>query len=486
MICDELSVDNLQQLSLTNKILRNTVLGLSREIVLSSSIECRLEVICKISKVLIINSSQLNYDAFRDVLERCRIEKIKVAVGLTRNQINYLTMIIKCYEKVKQIYTLPNAAETWHTVKRVKKAKYSVISVNTGLDRNVIESVDSRYVPGISLTIQAFNCFKKTVLRKLKINQKVDNPAEALSLNNIMLSSSPRFYSLEVSDQLINNIDVNSIVALEDVLIAESILEEITMAMISGVSAAKQRLKILQVEHLDQQSHFVVRFLTMMSNLLQKVSLSWQISAMTEDTLSYMILDPIMNAFLDNEIQDVQYHGSDYELPESRARKLHQAAMYKQSAKNVRGRKPDRSASINGRHVFLAELKTAKKAQDRSDLVKIGTLMKDVIDVSLQKGYPCEEVSVVGLLVEGENCSMHVMQSPSKALYCMHQISKFKLPLNQNDLETLVDTSVSFEICRAFVLHAAQQALHEPEEMATVKDIRWNSFSPAHHAEYYA
>lgn len=129
MICDELSVDSLQQLSLTNKILRNTVLGLSREIVLSSSIEYRLEVICKISKVLIVNSSQLTYDAFRDVLEKCRIEKIKVMVGLTRNQINYLTMIIKCYEKVKQIYTLPNAVEAWHTVKRVKKAKYSVISM---------------------------------------------------------------------------------------------------------------------------------------------------------------------------------------------------------------------------------------------------------------------------------------------------------------------------------------------------------------------
>lgn len=114
---------------------------------------------------------------------------------------------------------------------------------------------------------------KKTALRKLKINQKVDNPTEALSLNNIMLASSPRLYNLEVLDQLINNIDVNSIVTLEDVLAAECILEEIAMAMKSGVSASKQKLKIMQVEHLDQ-SHFVVRFLTMMGNLLQKVSLS--------------------------------------------------------------------------------------------------------------------------------------------------------------------------------------------------------------------
>ncbi|CAO0790195.1 unnamed protein product [Mucor circinelloides] len=173
-------------------------------------------------------------------------------VGLIRNQINYLIRIVKCYEK---------------------KAKYSVISKNDGLDRNVIESVNSRYVPGIFWTIQAFSCLEKTALRKLKIYQKVDNPTEALSLNNIMLASSPRLYNLEVSNQLINNIDVNSIVTLEDVLAAERILEEITMAMKPGVSAAKQRLKILQVEHLDQ-SHFVIRFLTMISNLLQKVSLS--------------------------------------------------------------------------------------------------------------------------------------------------------------------------------------------------------------------
>lgn len=68
----------------------------------------------------------------------------------------------------------------------------------------------------------------------------------------------------------------------------------------------------------------------------------------------------------------------------------------------------------------------------------------------------------------------------------MHQINKFKLPLNQNDLETLVGTAVSFEICRAFVVHAAQQALHEPEEMSTANDIGWNSFSPAYRIEYYA
>ncbi|CAO0790194.1 unnamed protein product [Mucor circinelloides] len=44
-----------------------------------------------------------------------------------------------------------------------------------------------------------------------------------------------------------------------------------------------------------------------------------------------MIIDPIMNAFLDNEIQDVQYHGSDYELPESRA----QVFFLKHSVKNI-------------------------------------------------------------------------------------------------------------------------------------------------------
>lgn len=294
-----------------------------------------------------------------------------------------------------------------------------------------------------------------------------------------MLSSRPR---TAASMQMVGSIDVEHVFTNEDITNAGIIVGEIAKAINSGLLESKEAMKSLHVRFSDA-SAFVTRCLAMFDNLLQKTSPKWQMAKMTEDTIAFMILDPIMNAFLDNTI-DVEYHGADYELPESRGRKLMQADHTSQPTKNVRGRKPDRSASINGRHVFLAELKTAKNSHDRSDVVKIGTMMKDVVDMALQKGHQREEISVVGLLVEGENCSIHLMQSPSQAFYNMHQVRKFELPKNQSNVKVLLNTAISFELCRALVVKAVYQSSVAPEEGA--QNVRWSSFSPPHHAEYYA
>ncbi|GAN05798.1 hypothetical protein MAM1_0102d05273 [Mucor ambiguus] len=109
--------------------------------------------------------------------------------------------------------------------------------------------------------------------------------------------------------------------------------------------------------------------------------------------------------------------------------------------------------------------------------------MKDVIATALQKGFFHGEVSVVGLLVEGEHCTIQVMQSPSKVFYTMYKVSEFKLPKDQDDLKVLVGTETSFELCRALILQAAEQTNVEPQKQ--ILNVICNSFSPPHHAEYF-
>ncbi|KAL9549143.1 hypothetical protein MBANPS3_005347 [Mucor bainieri] len=79
------------------------------------------------------------------------------------------------------------------------------------------------------------------------------------------------------------------------------------------------------------------------------------------------------------------------------------------STQQIRGKRPDPSSDVNGRNVFLAELKTKKHCQNRSDLVKLGTLMKDVVHCVMMKNYSREDVRY----------TVFSMQLPSTGLYPM-------------------------------------------------------------------
>lgn len=129
MICDKLPIDSLQQLSLTNKSIRATVLSLCKEVELARVSVRRPEIEKKISKALVINCSKLDYDVFRETVKECNIVKVKVFASLTRSQINYLTMIMKDFGRVKQVCTQAKKSKIWCTVKKIKKAKFSVVSM---------------------------------------------------------------------------------------------------------------------------------------------------------------------------------------------------------------------------------------------------------------------------------------------------------------------------------------------------------------------
>ncbi|GAN05799.1 hypothetical protein MAM1_0102d05274 [Mucor ambiguus] len=285
MICDELQINSLQQLSLANKSLRTIIFSLSNEIELTRVNVRRLEIEKRISKVLVINITDIDYDVFRDTLEQCSMHKIKCFVNLTRRQMNHLTMIVKNFKRLKQVCAQSARIESWKIVTKVKKAKFSVVSL------------------------------------------KACNLEEALALNYIMLASYPKIYSLRIPEQTVGRIEIEDIVMEEDIETAKMIVEEIVKAIELGLVESKIAMRRLHVIF-GHAGDFVTRCLAMFDNLLQKISSSWQISKMTEGTLAYMIFDPIMNAFLDNTVKGIEYYGADSELPESRGRKLIQAAKF--------------------------------------------------------------------------------------------------------------------------------------------------------------
>ena len=89
----------------------------------------RPEIEKKISKVLVINCTNPDYDVSRKTLLECNIISIKVYASLTRSQIKYLTMIMKHVDRVKVAYTHPNKVNLWNTFKKIKKAKFTVVSM---------------------------------------------------------------------------------------------------------------------------------------------------------------------------------------------------------------------------------------------------------------------------------------------------------------------------------------------------------------------
>ncbi|KAL9536652.1 hypothetical protein MBANPS3_012480 [Mucor bainieri] len=197
----------------------------------------------------------------------------------------------------------------------------------------------------------------------------------------------------------------------------------------------------------------------MYQNLTQKVGSNWSLSSMTEDTLAFMVLDPIMNAFLDSSIEGIQYHGADYEPPESRTQKCIQAISKGQPTKHIRGRKRDRSGEASGRHVFLTEIKTSEHCKDHSDLVKLGSSLKDVIDSALYKNHRRQDVS----------------RCRPVGFYLMHEAAQFQLPSDNDDLCVLEDAVEALELCRALVVRAAQEALIPPSSNSNSNNVRWNS-----------
>ncbi|KAL9548282.1 hypothetical protein MBANPS3_005763 [Mucor bainieri] len=247
MICNYLAVNDLQQLSLANKNMRASVMGLSRQIALPVVMPRYLEIQCKITRVLNIRDSQLSYDIFHRVIKKCNIRTIKTHVALSRYQIESLVSFMKQRSNV-HLQIVSSEIEKWKTAKKQKKTKFGLSVLGGNLTASTIDSVDSKKIPGTTNLVYQFNKFRSSSIVKLQQEGRLSNPVEALSLNGILLTSCASAYNVQGHKIAINTITEEQVVTDEEKQIVMSIVVVMAVAFGEGLSVAKRKLGTLKAQ----------------------------------------------------------------------------------------------------------------------------------------------------------------------------------------------------------------------------------------------
>lgn len=213
---------------------------------------------------------------------------------------------------------------------------------------------------------------------------------------------------------------------------------------------------------------------------------------MQEDSFCINVLDFFIQPFI-GSIPNTSLNGNSYELPESQERKRKLAKMLASDEQYIKGRKPDRSVGISIDndlyHVVLCEVKTAKTAktaEKRGDLIKLGTMMKDCLDKILSSNFPRDLLFVIGIVQDGQSCTLFTMNSPCNYFYQMADVYSCVLPGSKDDLNLLFDTAILFSYARSLA-DTAISLLEQKEELPYDDDFdaRLTCKSPKVHHLYY-
>lgn len=168
------------------------------------------------------------------------------------------------------------------------------------------------------------------------------------------------------------------------------------------------------------------------------------------------------------------------------------ATKYGLSEKGIKGRAPDRTIVYdhpNGKKfsIFVVEAKTSKSSKENPDLVKLATVMKDILDFAITKGVSSHHA--VGLLVEGPSCKLYKLNMPINRLYCLQEISCFSVPDNMSDnslqlkIEQLI---ISMIQCQQLVDYAIINLQNDQNSTVPAVDQIVDSCpSPAYHFSFY-
>lgn len=360
----------------------------------------------------------------------------------------------------------------------------------------MLVGVDEERIPNKPLSFDAtqtlidkFNFYRDNSIAKLKIKPILDTPIEALSLNGIMMRENDLWDTYGINENDWNQLCSQS--GSEYVQVFDNEQEQMMNSIINVFSNGyKVNLEDIDaiVERLRKDNpssdEAVKRTLQMLTELSQKLSPQWKPDEMTEDSLTMNVLDPIVFGFL-GRFGGAIVHGSDYELPESKTRKR------KMNGSRAIGRKPDRCIEVlamgSSHHVFLMEIKTAKKSTNRPDLVKIASMMKDCLDAALSKGYNRNQLATIGLLQEGRKTTILSLITPSNSFNCFTPLSSFTLPADIYDMDTLKKAVEGLHQCRSFLKYAVAY-IRQPisHEITMPYEYRVSIKSPKRHAKYYS
>lgn len=344
--------------------------------------------------------------------------------------------------------------------------------------------------------IECLNIYRKSVLEKFNLSSKFNQLSEPLSLNGIMILSNKYGdeYNMSVQEwegHVLRNVEIltkNALVPIDEATVIADNVNQVAELSKKSLASAKGLAQVIKSGNYESES--ISSCIQTLENILNKITYTWNPLEMSEDTLNMLLFDPVFNHFVD-KIPHSKYHGADHELFESRKRKLEQAASNHQSTNTIRGRKPDRSievlqsrASYNP-HILLVEIKTQYQSRHSPDLVKLCTELKDCIDIAIKNGMKRDKCFVIGLLVEGRECTLFVACSPEKYFYLVTEVSSFYLPTCYKDLGVLKDTVLGLCLCRNLVLRYIEFHLDQSSFGNGAEDVKLNCASPKRHTEYY-
>ncbi|KAI8380060.1 hypothetical protein BD560DRAFT_432304 [Blakeslea trispora] len=102
---------------------------------------------------------------------------------------------------------------------------------------------------------------------------------------------------------------------------------------------------------------------------------------------------------------------------------------------------------------FVVEVKAPQRNRNSNDFIKLGFTLKSMLDKFVQNGM--KSPHVVGLLVDGFNCSFYMMTIEHESIYKMIQLEAFSLPKSANDLPLL--KNLLEVVFRAFASQAFEE-----------------------------
>ncbi|KAI7856005.1 hypothetical protein BDC45DRAFT_70134 [Circinella umbellata] len=109
--------------------------------------------------------------------------------------------------------------------------------------------------------------------------------------------------------------------------------------------------------------------------------------------------------------------------------------------------------------LVVVEIKPPMKTLDgsRPDFVKIANEMKDSMDKMVKDGYDDDEITILGVLVEGFTCTLFIMDLVYKAIYRMIPLSVFYLPRSHHDYSVLPATFESMITLKKYMISNARR-----------------------------
>ncbi|OBZ81267.1 hypothetical protein A0J61_10684 [Choanephora cucurbitarum] len=105
---------------------------------------------------------------------------------------------------------------------------------------------------------------------------------------------------------------------------------------------------------------------------------------------------------------------------------------------------------------FIVEVKAPSRNKNSNDFIKLGFTLKSMLDSLIKRGM--RSPRVLGLLVDGFDCYLYMMQIDNEAIYQMVELRRFSLPKSEEELlllrnlfeATFLVKTVSLEVFKEF------------------------------------